>query len=458
LESEPSIVTVAPQTLRPGVRWQSGMGDTLAVAHTQGNGEGRVIPVVVDPSKLTGDEYRVTFARNAFNRIVWNLRNHTKDIDLLTGMANQAGGADYLIVDGVQTIVIDSVGVKGWSLPTGRRFWSWAGGDGFHLEGFNGAMGWGGTYPFNPSSVLASEMLDVLFILAETDGDGNPVNANDPNYSYAYRFLQNAQAPPAKPEFAPHIVNTGGDFVFQDFKKSVPWAAYEYDRASGQIGRRLSIGFLENNVPAGRVDGKWWPPDTGEIISNTDAQGPREWFWIFYKEYSETPDELLASPASSMSSTVAKPILLWGTVTRRSTEPVRGNNRFAISVHRPNGPDDEFVFRTTAPVYDNTLAKNDVLQLVTVYPNPYNGHLADELDLNQRWVTFSHLPAKATIRIFNLGGQLVAVIRKDDDSQFAKWNLLNQTGRLAASGMYIAHIEMPDVGASKVLKLAIIQP
>jgi len=457
LESAPSIVTVVPQSLKPGVRWQSDMGDTLAVAHMQGNGEGRVVVVVVDPSKMTGDEYHVTFGRNAHDQTIWNLRNHTKDIDLLTGMTNQSGGNDYLIVEGVQTIVIDSVGIKGWSVPAGLRFWSWVGGDGFHLEGFNGAMGWGGTYPFNPSSMLPSEMVDVLFILAETDGDGIPVNAGDPNYSYAYRFLQNAQAPPAKQEFAPHLVNTGGDFVFQDFKKSVPWAAYEYDRAGGQIGKRLSIGFLENNVPAGRVDGRWWPPLFNEN-NNTDAQGPREWFWIFNKDYSETPDQLLASPTSSMSSTVAKPILLWGTVTRRNPNPVQGDNRLAIFAHRPNGPDDEFVFRTAAPIYDNALAKEDVLRLVKVYPNPYNGHLPDEVDLNQRVVTFTHLPAKATIRIFNLGGELVGVIRKDDDSQFARWNLLNQSGRLAASGMYIAHIEMPDVGANKVLKLAIIQP
>jgi hypothetical protein len=61
------------------------------------------------------------------------------------------------------------------------------------------------------------------------------------------------------------------------------------------------------------------------------------------------------------------------------------------------------------------------------------------------------------IRIFNLAGNLVRVLEKESDSQFFHWDLLNSSGRFVASGLYIAHIDMPDLGVSKTLKLAIVQ-
>ena len=67
------------------------------------------------------------------------------------------------------------------------------------------------------------------------------------------------------------------------------------------------------------------------------------------------------------------------------------------------------------------------------------------------------MPVKAKISIFNLGGYLVRVMDKYDNSQFITWDLLTSHGFLAASGIYIAYIEMPDLGTTKILKIAIIQ-
>ncbi len=74
-----------------------------------------------------------------------------------------------------------------------------------------------------------------------------------------------------------------------------------------------------------------------------------------------------------------------------------------------------------------------------------------------RFVTFTHLPDKATIRIFNLAGVLVKTIEKTDAGQFQRWDLANESGLPVASGLYIAYIEMPDVGTTKIVKLAVIQ-
>ncbi len=116
------------------------------------------------------------------------------------------------------------------------------------------------------------------------------------------------------------------------------------------------------------------------------------------------------------------------------------------------------VYSFTAPKfsYDASKAAGDVKN-VNVFPNPYYGVNQNEINKYQRYVTFNHLPAKATIRLFNMGGQLVQTIVKDDNSQFIRWNLSNENGLPVASGVYIAYIDMPELGKTKVLKVAIIQ-
>jgi hypothetical protein len=97
---------------------------------------------------------------------------------------------------------------------------------------------------------------------------------------------------------------------------------------------------------------------------------------------------------------------------------------------------------------------------INVFPNPYYALNASETNRFSRFVTFSHLPANCTIRIFNLAGHLVRSIVKDGASnptQFVQWDLTNQYGFPVASGVYIAHIDLPDLGTTKVLKVAIIQ-
>ncbi len=117
---------------------------------------------------------------------------------------------------------------------------------------------------------------------------------------------------------------------------------------------------------------------------------------------------------------------------------------------------DNFTFATTPATFSSQLAKTDVSR-INVFPNPYYAFNPLEISRTSRFVRFSHLPQKATIRIFNLAGQLVRTLDKDTPSQFYDWNLANEDNFPVASGMYIVHVDMPDIGATKILKVAIIQ-
>jgi len=96
------------------------------------------------------------------------------------------------------------------------------------------------------------------------------------------------------------------------------------------------------------------------------------------------------------------------------------------------------------------------IEKINVFPNPYYGANPNELNKYQRYVTFSHLPEEATIKIFNLAGQLVKTMYKTEPGQFQRWDLMNEFNILVPGGIYIAYIEMPQLGETKILKLAII--
>ncbi len=118
---------------------------------------------------------------------------------------------------------------------------------------------------------------------------------------------------------------------------------------------------------------------------------------------------------------------------------------------------DTFTFDApAASTYSAEAAKDDVKK-INVFPNPYYGVNSQEINKYQRFVTFNHLPNNATIRIFNLAGQLVRTIVKSSADQNEKWDLLTESGLPVASGLYIVYIDMPDLGTTKVLKAAIIQ-
>jgi hypothetical protein len=105
--------------------------------------------------------------------------------------------------------------------------------------------------------------------------------------------------------------------------------------------------------------------------------------------------------------------------------------------------------------------EKELFNKINVFPNPlfaynpagsYTGDAADT-----PYLTFSHLPNVATIRIYTLSGSLIRTLEKNDNSPFMTWDLLNQDRLRVASGMYIAIVSVPNMG-DKILKFAIIQP
>ena len=95
--------------------------------------------------------------------------------------------------------------------------------------------------------------------------------------------------------------------------------------------------------------------------------------------------------------------------------------------------------------------------MMNVYPNPYYASNSQEQNRFDNFVTFTHMPHVATVRIFSIDGTLVRKLDKNDTEQFLKWDLRNSSDLPVASGPYVAYVEAPDMEGSKTLKLYIVQ-
>lgn len=477
LENALTIHTVRPQKPNPGVRYEADPGDAISATHKTGTSDGAVTAYVVDPSKLTGETYTVTFKDNGHGDggVLWTLKKGSTVI--LEDQENLSGDDNYLFIDGLQIKVSGPTpGVKpgfagdpdeGWNIPSGARKFTWASASGFEFEAFEGALGWASPrYVFGDGLMLVGpgEVKNVLLKLA-TVADGtaktNPVfDPNDENVSYGYRYMRGATAAPAKSEFAPYILNPSSGYSFQEYAKNVPFSAWNVDDPANP--KRLAVGFLENNAAFAVLDGVYWPAFFGTLDAdgqtNTSGSGPREWLFIMDDPYTDaTPDPKYQA---EIISGVDMRVMYWATWNRRNesawSATGTGKDQFAIYPNKAITPVDVFEFKAPSVVDDPELAKKDVDDVI-VFPNPYYGVNPQELNKYQRFVTFSHLPRKATLRIFNLAGQLVRTIEKEAPEQFQRWDLQNEDELPVASGLYIVHIDMPDLGKTKILKVAVIQ-
>ncbi|MEX1002537.1 MAG: T9SS type A sorting domain-containing protein [Crocinitomicaceae bacterium] len=98
-----------------------------------------------------------------------------------------------------------------------------------------------------------------------------------------------------------------------------------------------------------------------------------------------------------------------------------------------------------------TAEQEDKLDIIRIVPNPYYGYSAYETNQLDNRVKITNLPERCTITIWNISGQLVKTIQKDNPLTFEDWTLKNHLGIPISSGVYIFHIEVPGVG-ERILK------
>lgn len=470
LESAPTVFEIIPQAAKVGVTYQYGSGDTIKAAHT-GPSDGLVNVFVVDPSKLNGHNYSVTFDTTG-GSMKWNLRDVTANSNVLTGQTDQTGARSYSI-SGLQ------IGVVG--APNDAKNF-------LHVAGPSGAI----TPPSYGAFAFNSNGFPTLD--GGEAGTGTPINDRPSNDwgGGAWGFNQGGGANATYATFVSRV------FRNDNFDRFVPYDfEIRFTAAGGKGFMAFSTGTVVDvpfelwnigiNTPNDASDDfrmiPWIFDEDGNdrfnlmAIDHSVSGGDNDPYtdWIYWYDPSpKTPgsagynafvaagaaydgsqgtgDEVMARTVlvNFNSGSVASPTFPAGL----DSVPKVGNV-IRILATKPNQLSDVFTFTAKAPAYSATLAKADVGK-VNVFPNPYFGFSLKETNKYTKFVTFTHLPAKATLNILNLAGVRVRQLVKTDASQFITWDLKNESGLPVASGMYVVQVDMGSLG-TKILKLAIIQ-
>jgi hypothetical protein len=93
----------------------------------------------------------------------------------------------------------------------------------------------------------------------------------------------------------------------------------------------------------------------------------------------------------------------------------------------------------------------EALAMINVVPNPYYAFSEYERNKLDNRVKITNLPERCTIRIYTSNGKLVKTIKKDNPLTYQDWTLTNHADIPVSGGMYLIHIEVPNVG-ERVLK------
>ncbi|HEX9005665.1 MAG TPA: T9SS type A sorting domain-containing protein, partial [Bacteroidota bacterium] len=313
----------------------------------------------------------------------------------------------------------------GWSGPSVNRTWTWVDANALNLEGFIGTIGNAIDHWVTGSTLRRRDLRTVLIKFAAADSTWDPAaRPADTNFSRAYRYLRGASAAPSRPEFARWIINKEEGCAYQDHNWGVPFSAWNME-AIPHI--RLAVGHLENNVAAGRVDGRYWPPVDGVGLDNVVSDGPQEWFFIFAAPYSESPDSALTKNLAY----AAVPMMWFGTPNRQAGMNFHSGEDFLIEVTHPPHAGDRWSFN---PLKLFPEAKQYVPQafgLAPNYPNPFNPGTTIRF--------FLPAPSNVALRIYDLLGREVDVAFEGPvaaGTHEVQWNARN-----LASGVYFYRLE-----------------
>jgi hypothetical protein len=455
------LIVVTLQGTKPGTRYEASIGDTTVVEHTAGEANTLLGVTVIDPAKGTGDTYEVFMTADEDGAPEWNVRNLTSGDVIVEGKSVTDHTA---IVDGLE-VTFDDPGFQiateytsgtasplypGYSggMPLAEYMDPW-GSDFTRIQ-----MGFYNAYGLLPSAYHVKPIrIDFAPMTAYTDWNGNgaydsgePFEIDSTNLgqkaswyeSWSVDNWKGAQYVPYKAYDISDPANPRQLSVFYRIRNlpfdtwKLGYPTYDNERLPAYGGDTITVnsGAHYDVITADDYDGTGllYSPDERNIMQdgfgNVQSYLPA-YYTISFRPHPDNP--MLAEGGSLTIMPVGLTL------------------------------DDKWQFTAPAVVESKAYAQADV-EKINVFPNPYYAGNTQEVQRNDHFVTFNHLPERADIYIFTLSGTLVKKIEKNSTEQFYRWNLKNESNIPVASGIYFVHVEMPELDKTKNLKMFIVQP
>jgi hypothetical protein len=441
VESEPEIIEVNPGLWRIDATSDYQPGDYIIADHITGLGDGKVEILIVDPNALTGDEYRIIFeGKEEINH--YFLINYSKNDTIISDCTN-------FDIDTVGAVINDGfiLNVHNHGLDkineTKNKY---AIKDVMEVNGPDGDE-------LNPPADVFENLNSSAEwkITAYENHDGNTLDpiqeiniADEAGYhDYEIRFTDSGS----------DYYLTGSSIGFQPWRHDdpkaedrVPFEIWDIGSSNSEDDNfRLTIKTVDDYFSiiedSNRVDsnGVWSQLQNGD------------WEQIIAYFADSTYQEPLPESSGRLSD---KSVIKVGRIILSGNLPEEGTV-IRIRTWKPLSAEDIFSVIVSTPNTKDYSAAKTSLDDISVFPNPFFGTALYSGYAEQNFVRFTNLPTQITIRIFTLAGVYVRRIDKNDDNPWLDWDLKNNAGEQVASGVYIAHLEMPNIG-EKVMKVAVI--
>jgi hypothetical protein len=420
IESDSPVITVLPGRNKIDFSSPYENGGGVYAQQTEGSSNADVFFRVIDPTKITGDEYLVSFS-GQYDSLKYNLINTTTGDTVFKDEKDFS--ADTLhkkVFDGMMLIINDKGRGQIDSLAPNFRPYG--------VKRIIETRGPGGIPLDNPVDVYENFNSTGKWKITSI---GNVIQNIDvynyiDRYDYELRFTQEGS------EYYPYGFPVS-NFLFGNNPKATDRVPFEIWNVTK--GKRINIKIQDIGVK----DNKW-SKDTSK------NQWERIYAYNTGSDYTE--------PIPEVCDSSDKNNYPFGNFTIEGDLPEEGTV-IRIETFKPIGDGDQFTASPQKADFNNTESAKYKIDKISVFPNPYFGGNDLERSLGERIVRFTGLPKEVTIRIYTLAGVFVRRIDKSDLSQYIDWDLKNDTGNLVASGIYIAHLDMPGIG-TKILKIAVV--
>lgn len=252
-----------------------------------------------------------------------------------------------------------------------------------------------------------------------------------------------------------------------------------------ETGERLNMAFGEDSWLAGENgrDMLWNPTERAYSMLFTPLFGGKHYVYVFNNDRLLTGDNTRMPSydggvylESMLEGSNGDKIKVWRSMMWVGLPLVQEGEQFmdndarvrlrvakpyeeyttASNVQTDNGGTDgdnvySFDLGGLATSTTNLTAAEDALALINVVPNPYYAYSQYEESRLDNRVKITNLPDICTVRIYTVNGTLIRTYQKDSPITSIDWDLKNQANVPIAGGVYLIHVDVPDVG-EKVVK------
>lgn len=360
--------------------------------------------------------------------------------------------------------------------------------------------------PQNISSIKGLNNVDIILTPDKSKWTRCAVLEMQPNSSLAQNAVTNPNMTPTKLKLRRHLsVDKNGLVAGQEGYNSAEgdltgpvgmgwFPGYAIDLGTGE---RLNLAFGEDSWLAGENgrDMIWNP--TSRLFSNSTGEalfGGQHWVYVFKNLRSEVNDanyngvydngqyiyEQLSNPGLTANNwrRVFRACTWVGSallndqyslldvkdglipnearISLRVAKPYAKYAYNGANTTQPGGDNDwrnlyTFTTKGIAATTGNTQVLVDVLHNINIVPNPYYAFSTYEANKLDNRVKITNLPEVCAIKIYDMNGTLIREFKKSDPLTSLDWDLKNHKNIPIASGTYIIHIDIPNVG-EKILK------